>query len=85
MIKDTNTAGYWAIFDTARSTYNVTSNYLQAQSSAAEVSIVANIDFLSNGFKLRADNANSAQNNSNGNTYIVMAYAENPFKNANAR
>jgi hypothetical protein len=85
MIKDTNTAGYWAIFDTVRSTYNVTSNYLQAQSSAAEVSLVANIDFLSNGFKLRANNANSAQNNVSGNTYIYMAFAENPFKNSLAR
>ena len=85
MIKDANAAGYWAIFDSNRATYNVVAPYLQAQSSAAEVTIYSNVDFLANGIKLRANNANSAQNNLSGNTYIVAAWAENPFKNSNAR
>jgi hypothetical protein len=85
MIKDANAAGYWAIFDSNRATYNVVAPYLQAQSSAAEVTIYSNVDFLANGIKLRANNANSAQNNINGNTYIVMAFAENPFRNSLAR
>ena len=85
MIKDANAAGYWAIFDSNRATYNVVAPYLQAQSSAAEVTIYSNVDFLANGIKLRANNANSAQNNLSGNTYIVAAFAENPFKNSLAR
>jgi hypothetical protein len=85
MVKDANTAGFWVIFDSTRATYNVIAPYLQPQSSAADVTIYPNIDFLSNGIKLRANNANSAQNNINGNTYIVAAFAENPFKNSLAR
>jgi hypothetical protein len=40
------------------------------------------IDLVSNGFKIRNSNANE---NTNGATYIYMAFAENPFKNALAR
>jgi hypothetical protein len=40
------------------------------------------LDILSNGFKLRG-NWNSS--NASGGTYIYMAFAENPFKYANAR
>jgi len=39
-------------------------------------------DMLSNGFKMR--NTNSARNASGG-TFIYMAFAEAPFKYANAR
>ena len=85
MIKDTNTAGAWIILDSNRATYNVAAPFLQPSTSAAEVTIYNQLDFLSNGIKLRANNADSGQNNVNGNTYIVMAYAENPFKNSNAR
>ena len=38
------------------------------------------IDFLSNGFKCR-DNANEINQ---GDTYVYMAFAEVPFKYANA-
>ncbi len=34
------------------------------------------IDFLSNGFKCRQDQANA---NGSGETYIYMAFAESPF------
>jgi hypothetical protein len=40
------------------------------------------IDLVSNGFKIRDA---SAFDNSSGDTYIYMAFAENPFKYANAR
>jgi len=40
------------------------------------------MDFLSNGFKVR--NAN-AYINTSGATYIYLAFAEAPFKFANAR
>ncbi len=39
-------------------------------------------DILSNGFKLRTTNGDG---NKSGDTFIYAAFAENPFKNANAR
>ena len=83
LIKNTTTAGYsWQILDTARNTYNVMNAQLFPNSSAAEDTTNVLVDYLSNGFKLR--NGDGAQN-LNSNTYIVAAWAENPFKNSNAR
>jgi hypothetical protein len=50
--------------------------YLQPNSSAAEDSGNNQMDFLSNGFKLRSTNTGS---NENGTTIIYAAFAENPF------
>jgi hypothetical protein len=72
----------WTIQDTSRSTYNVVDNYLLAQASSAEQSTYAQMDYLSNGFKLKT---NDALVNGSGNTIIYMAFAENPFKMARAR
>jgi hypothetical protein len=72
----------WTIQDTSRSTYNVVDNFLLAQANSAEQSIYAQMDYLSNGFKVRTSDALV---NGSGNTIIGMAFAENPFKNANAR
>jgi hypothetical protein len=72
----------WTIQDTSRSTYNVVDNYLLAQASSAEQTIYAKMDYLSNGFKVRTSDALV---NGSGNTIIYAAFAENPFKNANAR
>ena len=47
--------------------------------------LVANegaLDFLSNGFKIRN---NGSYTNENGSTHIYLAFAEAPFKYANAR
>jgi hypothetical protein len=85
LVKDTNSAGNWALFDSARSTVNGIFLTLTAQSSAAETSATEQCDFLANGFKLRATNAISIQNNLAGNTYIFYAVAESPFKYSNAR
>jgi len=71
----------WVILDSSRNTYNVNDKGLAAESSGAEFT-VAFSDFTSNGFKVRT--TNSAYN-TNAATYIYMAFAENPFKNANAR
>jgi hypothetical protein len=83
LIKNSNSSVQgWTIQDTSRSTYNVVDNYLLAQASSAEQSIYAQMDYLSNGFKLKT---NDALVNGSGNTMIYMAFAENPFKNALAR
>ena len=82
MVKRTDTSTYdWFIYDTARDTYNVASNYLRPNLSNAE-DTNGSVDFLSNGFKLRAGATNY---NGNGYTYIYAAFAENPTKFANAR
>jgi hypothetical protein len=81
LIKRTDTINDWAIIDTSRSSYNVSSAVLFPDLSDAEqASGNLTIDVLSNGFKLRATSTNTS-----GGTFIYMAFAENPFKNANAR
>ena len=69
------------MYDTSRSASNTAVLVLYANSSAAEISD-ANVDILSNGFKLRSA---TFQPNTSGGTFIYMAFAENPFKYANAR
>ena len=49
--------------------------FFATETSAAEVSTSANIDFLSNGFKIRA----SGNGVNNATSYIYMAFAERPF------
>ena len=75
MFKRSNSTGSWFMEDAVRRTYNVMGPELYADSAAAEAT-VSRLDFLSNGFKLRAANAGE---NASGSTYIYMAFAENPF------
>jgi hypothetical protein len=79
--KQSNTTGPWNVLDNKRGPYNVNQPYLQQNSSNAEAS-VDYVDFLSNGFKIRY---NGASPNASGDTIIYIAFAENPFKYANAR
>jgi hypothetical protein len=82
MIKRTDDTENWYINDTTRSTYNpLTNATLYANLNAAEGTGHA-IDYLSNGFRIV--NSNAAYN-ANSGTYIYMAFAEMPFKYANAR
>jgi len=81
MFKRTNTTGSWYILDTARDTVNAVVNSLEADLSIAETSPYT-MDYLSNGVKIRTINADL---NTSGSTYIYMAFAESPFKYANAR
>jgi hypothetical protein len=86
MIKYANSAGAWDIIDTARDTYNQTTAALYPNLSNAEDNGTgngyANLDILSNGFKLRQITAGI---NASGGTFIYAAFAENPFKYALAR
>ena len=74
----------WCIIDADKETYNdgddtiiqfVNDDDTEYESSAYQM------DILSNGFKLRNTNARFNQSN----TYIFAAFAESPFKYANAR
>jgi len=71
----------WRMFDTSRSTYNIQGATLYPNTSSAE-NAAQLIDINSNGFKCRT--TDGAVNGS-GTSYIYMAFAENPFKYANAR
>ena len=73
----------WEVLDTARNTYNPVGTRLIPNENYAESALAAkDIDFVSNGFKIRT---NSSGVNSSGITYIFLAFAEAPFKYANAR
>ena len=83
MVKQTNASGQgWFMLDSSRSPYNVSTTYLLAQSGNAEASGYVDMDFLSNGFKIRS--ADGAVNASGG-TYVYCAFAESPFQYARAR
>jgi hypothetical protein len=83
MVKQTNSNRDWVIDDSARSPFNEGNATLFPNDSYAEYTGGAyGIDFVSNGFKPRNT---YGQYNASGGTYIYMAFAENPFKYANAR
>tara|TARA_R110002074_G_scaffold188724_1_gene354467 strand:- start:10 stop:1059 length:1050 start_codon:yes stop_codon:yes gene_type:complete len=74
IIKPTNYATSWNMFDNKRSAFNEVDKNLFAEDTSAEVTD-KDMDFLSNGFKLRTTSTgvNGAYN------YIYMAFAESPF------
>jgi len=74
--KRSSDTGNWRILDHKRDTYNVMGNEIYADLSNAEADD-DQIDFLSNGFKLR--NGSSVGQNGNGSTYVYMAFAKHPF------
>jgi len=84
MFKKTSATDDWVIIDSTRDVDNVASQTLYANGNFAEDSNVTNrsVDFLSNGFKLRSS---GTYINLSSGTFIYMAFAEAPFKYANAR
>ena len=84
MIKQTNDANNWHIADSSRKSVNPVNMVLRANLDNAEAANNTNfdIDFLSNGFKLRSTNDELNENNS---SYFFMAFAESPFQTANAK
>ena len=75
--------GNWFILDSTRSAFNEADDRLNADTSSIESTANSDIDFLSNGFKIRS--ASTAGINQTGDTHIYLAFAEAPFKYANAR
>ncbi len=84
--KRTDSSGYWRILDNKRDPHNVAHHMLFPNTSDGtsdtDSDSAYNTDFLSNGFKLRTTLASS---NSSGGSWIYLAFAESPFKNARAR
>ena len=76
VVSDTNV---WFMFDNKRNPFNPVDDSLYPNTAAVE-NTNHTIDFLSNGFKI---NDSDGTVNSDGNTYIYMAFAEAPFVNSN--
>jgi hypothetical protein len=84
MIKNTAAAFNWVISDSARDPYNKVSCVSKPDTNEVEycgADAYFAMDFCSNGIKFRESDGwfNHAQ------TYLYIAFAETPFKNANAR
>jgi hypothetical protein len=75
ILKITNSTNNWHMYDNKRDTYNVADAVLYPNTSGAEGTDTT-ADFLSNGFKLRTS-INFA--NGSGDSYIYMAFAEEPL------
>ena len=82
IIKRVDATQKWGIQDAVREPSNEIVKYLEANTSSAEIDNYLNIDYLSNGFKLRR---NEVATNASGGTYIYIAFADQPFKFSNAR
>jgi hypothetical protein len=83
MVKRTDAARDWFVYDAVRNTYNIVNFFLRPNLADAEgTGTLYSFDFLSNGFKLRSSETDI---NASGGTYIYAAFAESPFNYARAR
>jgi hypothetical protein len=82
IVKRTNATYSWMMYDTERDPSNVMNTTFFADLNNAE-SASDNIDFVSNGIKLRT--TGNSFNGGSGSLFVYMAFAEAPFKYANAR
>ena len=82
MIKQISASGNpWIIFDSTRDTHNPMTSVLYPNTTSGEYSGADNeIDFVSNGFKIR--NPNNTTNQA-GMAYVYAAFGENPFGGSN--
>ena len=78
ILKRYDSTNNWYMYNNKVNPYNETDRPLKADNSESESTIFGGneLDFLSNGFKLR-DTLGAT--NASGGTYIYMAFAENPF------
>jgi hypothetical protein len=78
LIKNASAVTNWYMWDNKRNPYNFVNNGLNPNTNnVTQGTTSESLDFLSNGFKMRAF-ADGTWNGS-GNTYIYMAFAEHPF------
>jgi hypothetical protein len=75
LFRRTDATENWFLFDSTRDPVNPNNDRLLPDVSNAE-SESEELDFLSNGFKIRTG---SSAVNTSGGTYIYMAFAEHPF------
>ncbi len=82
MLKRTDSGDDWIMVDTTRATINDAGQTLFANLTDAETDYSTQMDIVSNGFKLRNSGGSK---NASGGIYVYFAFAETPFKYANAR
>jgi hypothetical protein len=82
VIKNASSTGDWEVYDSAISPGNIVNNFRYINTTNADVTPYDRIDMLSSGMKIRTSNGAV---NTNGGSYIYMAWAESPFKTATAR
>jgi len=85
LLKDTGSTQAWFMYDNTRDTINPNTKILIANTNGAEEDSAStgntfDIDFVSNGFKIKTTDSGV---NASGNTYVYMAFAESPFVNSN--
>jgi len=83
VIKKISSNDAWFVSDSTRSPINEIDEFLKLDTNDQEsnMNIGNGIDFLASGFKIR-DNDGGVND---GGTYMFWAFAEMPFKYANAR
>jgi hypothetical protein len=74
--------GNWVIHDVVRDPINVADKVLYPNLQITDGTGTRFVDILSNGFKIRGTDGDQ---NTNGNTYVFAAFAQNPFKYSLAR
>ena len=79
MIKASSRTGDWVMYDNKRSVFNIVTKRLNANLNGAEDTDNF-LDFCSNGIKIRNT---YGSHNTSGETYIYMAFAENPLVGTN--
>jgi len=83
MIKNTTNGNNWFILDNKRTLFNLADDSLFPNSNSAEMTTQPTnygLDILSNGMKMRTSGDHLVNNNNaSGNTYIYMAFAEEPL------
>jgi len=82
LTKRTDSAENWEIRDNKRNPFNRVNRALYPHTNGAEDNGSVDVDFLSNGFKIRTTNGSV---NASGGTYMYYAVAEAPFKTTRAR
>jgi hypothetical protein len=86
----TNSETNWVVWDADRTSYNglglqlfLNKTWVEGRRDDNASALAEPVDFLSNGFKLRS--SFWSNNGGSGNTFLYAAFAETPFKYANAR
>ena len=83
LYKATSHSSDWWLLDGTRGPINSAGAYVFTNANTAEGVESSWVDFVSNGIKLRG--RTDPNTNGSDRTYIYMAFAESPFKFANAR
>ena len=79
IIKNSSSVQNWVMFDNKRPGFNAIDDILYPNSNDSEQT-QDSVDFLSNGFKIRAS---GNDRNGSGNTLVYMAFAEAPLVGSN--